>query len=500
MGESTVSRAFGDRLHKRTINEILGVNSDSDDDGDSSDADEVNPRSLPLLIADPEVVCLDLEGLADKEPLFVLLASCGLWDVFSQQEACEFVAKELDKNGADCAAALKELTNTAVNDLGCAENVTALMVMLKPWAGFKFDVLKSGDKADSNTDLLLQQRALGLAELASYDLAAPGTLALSDDDRRTSDAPQGEVQSDLNRGAPFTNDSATSADVILQHSSTEVPSSLSDGPGQNDSIAREGTVSSARSSQEPDPSSRSVARSSITLDTDIHSFIKNLVCQDGIQKASNKGVAQCCRYMLELKSSFGQQKSSSLSKATAANRLLIPQLAAVIIQARFRAVLTRRRVGELPPTMAAEVAETVQAAATEINAFRVTFHLGPASNAQRSLLHDAHQNCARTCMLTMSLPHMFLRLESKFADIEGMLLARGPKYDQLLRHIKGQLIVLRELQDDAKVIKLAKSIESQIDQLNTLAVSLPELVVLAQEQPKVLAPLKNIKKGSFLSR
>lgn len=129
MGQLAISRAFGDRESKKSSAELERLDGDPADVIPSDD-----PRWLPLLIADPEIVSLDLETLIDQEPLFVLLACDGLWDVFSRQEACEFVAKELDKNGADCTAALEELTNAAVNDLGSSDNVTALMVMLKPWA------------------------------------------------------------------------------------------------------------------------------------------------------------------------------------------------------------------------------------------------------------------------------------------------------------------------------------------------------------------------------
>ncbi len=115
-----------------------------------------------------------------------------------------------------------------------------------------------------------------------------------------------------------------------------------------------------------------------------------------------------------------------------------------------------------------------------------------------------HTLCEHTrIIIIISLLLPILRLELKFADIEDTLSAQGSKFDPLLWHVKAQLISLRDVQDDAKAIKLAKSVESQIDQLKTLAQSLPAVVIYTPE-PKVLTqvltPVKNSKKGSFRYR
>ena len=88
-----------------------------------------------LLIAEPEISRVDLKAdLKDDDALFVLLACDGLWDVFGNQEACHLLAQELDANGGDCSAALDVLTHAATELRGSTDNVTATLVLLKPWA------------------------------------------------------------------------------------------------------------------------------------------------------------------------------------------------------------------------------------------------------------------------------------------------------------------------------------------------------------------------------
>jgi serine/threonine protein phosphatase PrpC len=82
MGELAVSRAFGDAEFKKGISEILGE--------ENVGKGEENPDhdlTKPLVIAEPEVQCLDLEPSDD----FILLACDGLYDVMTNQAACDMV-------------------------------------------------------------------------------------------------------------------------------------------------------------------------------------------------------------------------------------------------------------------------------------------------------------------------------------------------------------------------------------------------------------------------
>jgi len=51
----------------------------------------------------------------------------------TNQEACEFLINELETNRGNCTAATDALAKHAVDDLGSSDNVTCLLVLLKPW-------------------------------------------------------------------------------------------------------------------------------------------------------------------------------------------------------------------------------------------------------------------------------------------------------------------------------------------------------------------------------
>ena len=147
MGELGVARAFGDRDYKKNIRTLQQDGNDGDEDSDDEDLGPEDPRNLNLLIATPEITVTNLDdastaGTADGSdlasppaaaPLFVLLACDGLWDVMSNDEACQFVATALDANGGDCSQALHALTDHAIEALGSSDNVTATMVLLQLW-------------------------------------------------------------------------------------------------------------------------------------------------------------------------------------------------------------------------------------------------------------------------------------------------------------------------------------------------------------------------------
>ena len=51
-------------------------------------------KERQLIIADPDVQTFDLDEL---RPEFLILASDGLWDAFSNEEACTYIREHLDE-------------------------------------------------------------------------------------------------------------------------------------------------------------------------------------------------------------------------------------------------------------------------------------------------------------------------------------------------------------------------------------------------------------------
>jgi protein phosphatase 1L len=92
-GILAVSRAFGDRLLKQYV------------------------------VADPEIQ----EDTIEKGVDFLVLASDGLWDVVSNEDAVEIVAKILNAEEADAEEAANKLTKEAYRR-GSADNITCLIV------------------------------------------------------------------------------------------------------------------------------------------------------------------------------------------------------------------------------------------------------------------------------------------------------------------------------------------------------------------------------------
>jgi protein phosphatase 1L len=92
-GILAVSRAFGDRLLKQYV------------------------------VADPEIQ----EDTIEKGVDFLVLASDGLWDVVSNDDAVEIVANILNAEEADAEEAANKLTKEAYRR-GSADNITCLIV------------------------------------------------------------------------------------------------------------------------------------------------------------------------------------------------------------------------------------------------------------------------------------------------------------------------------------------------------------------------------------
>ena len=103
-GDLSVSRAFGDREYKKA--------------GGGSGA----------LSAIPDVGVVDL---LRADAAFLLLACDGVWDVFSDQQACDSVSLALAQGGTPEAAARK-LAGDAFA-AGSEDNISVLVALLHPY-------------------------------------------------------------------------------------------------------------------------------------------------------------------------------------------------------------------------------------------------------------------------------------------------------------------------------------------------------------------------------
>ena len=126
MGELAVSRAFGDAEFKKGISEILG-----EENVGKGEEPPGTDLTKPLVVAEPEVQVCALEP-SDE---FLLLACDGLFDVMTNQEAVDLARAELGKHG-DPQRVAEVLSKTAIEDLGSRDNVSIMLVVLKP-GGFR---------------------------------------------------------------------------------------------------------------------------------------------------------------------------------------------------------------------------------------------------------------------------------------------------------------------------------------------------------------------------
>ncbi|KAJ1448127.1 phosphatase 2C-like domain-containing protein [Pelagophyceae sp. CCMP2097] len=109
MGELAVSRAFGDVELKRSVSDMAHC--------DEAANGRARPSSWPpsaaratLVVADPEVTFARLH----KDDEFAILACDGLFDVFSDDDAADFVRRELDEHG-DPQLAAERLSTAAID-------------------------------------------------------------------------------------------------------------------------------------------------------------------------------------------------------------------------------------------------------------------------------------------------------------------------------------------------------------------------------------------------
>lgn len=110
LGRLAVSRAFGDEEYK-----VLSPD---------------QPESKPLVIPDPEIRLLQLT----PEDEFLFMACDGLFDVFTSQEAIDFIHTRLSampSNEQDPQKAVQDIVHEAIHERRSRDNVTALLVTFK---------------------------------------------------------------------------------------------------------------------------------------------------------------------------------------------------------------------------------------------------------------------------------------------------------------------------------------------------------------------------------
>lgn len=80
-------------------------------------------KNLNVLIPDPDIVSFDLTKL---QPEFMILASDGLWDTFSNEEAVRFIRERLDEPHFGAKSIVLQSFYR-----GCPDNITVMVVKFK---------------------------------------------------------------------------------------------------------------------------------------------------------------------------------------------------------------------------------------------------------------------------------------------------------------------------------------------------------------------------------
>uniref|UniRef100_A0A3Q2XGX3 Protein phosphatase 1L n=1 Tax=Hippocampus comes TaxID=109280 RepID=A0A3Q2XGX3_HIPCM len=84
-------------------------------------------KNLNVVIPDPDILSFDLNKL---QPEFMILASDGLWDTFSNEEAVRFVRERLDEPHFGAKSIVLQSYYR-----GCPDNITVMVVKFKGKAG-----------------------------------------------------------------------------------------------------------------------------------------------------------------------------------------------------------------------------------------------------------------------------------------------------------------------------------------------------------------------------
>ncbi|KAM9349573.1 protein phosphatase 1L isoform 2-T2 [Symphorus nematophorus] len=84
-------------------------------------------KNLNVVIPDPDIMTFDLDKL---QPEFMILASDGLWDAFSNEEAVRFVRERLDEPHFGAKSIVLQSFYR-----GCPDNITVMVVKFKSGTG-----------------------------------------------------------------------------------------------------------------------------------------------------------------------------------------------------------------------------------------------------------------------------------------------------------------------------------------------------------------------------
>ncbi|KPP77473.1 hypothetical protein Z043_103101 [Scleropages formosus] len=80
-------------------------------------------KNLNVIIPDPDILAFDLDKL---QPEFMILASDGLWDAFSNEEAVRFIKERLDEPHFGAKSIVLQSFYR-----GCPDNITVMVVKFK---------------------------------------------------------------------------------------------------------------------------------------------------------------------------------------------------------------------------------------------------------------------------------------------------------------------------------------------------------------------------------
>ncbi|KAG7266347.1 hypothetical protein CRUP_017706, partial [Coryphaenoides rupestris] len=98
-------------------------------------------KNLNVVIPDPDIVTFDLDKL---QPEFMILASDGLWDAFSNEEAVRFVRERLDEPHYGAKSIVLQSFYR-----GCPDNITVMVVKFKSGSSAAAAAVEEGSEPAS---------------------------------------------------------------------------------------------------------------------------------------------------------------------------------------------------------------------------------------------------------------------------------------------------------------------------------------------------------------
>ena len=127
MGELAITRAFGDKSFKMGIKAMLEEEAEELAGGSAND--EAKDLTAPLVSAEPEIASMILSHNDE----FLLLACDGLFDVFRSQDAIALARQELIAHRGEPAEVARILSDQAIRVRRSRDNVSILIIVLRPF-------------------------------------------------------------------------------------------------------------------------------------------------------------------------------------------------------------------------------------------------------------------------------------------------------------------------------------------------------------------------------